>query len=313
MKENIRLGILYSFLSVIFSSLQTALGTPLFDVMSPISFIFLQSIVTFFILLSLYGTLPEWNKFLKLEHKQVFLLILFAIVAAVIAPWLMYLGWSNSTANNTFLLAKSEMLFTTIFAIFILKEKVTIHQITGIFVMFVGIYTIANGGTFTSMSIGLPDILIIGGCAFWGVASVVYKKYLSQIPIELILIVRYGIAAFVFGIFLIGFSSQSNISLEKFDATHIAYLLSYCLIYLVFLKYSTMKAFVTAPMWVWSCCMLTAPVLGLLFNFLSLSEVPQSFHYWGSGYIILGFITIHLHFHSTKTDHHIKHGVLHRP
>lgn len=197
------------------------------------------------------------------------------------------------------------MLFTTLFAIALLKEKITFQQIVGITIMMLGIYITANHGLFNSFEIQKGDMFIILGCIFGGFGNVLYKKYIGHIALELVLITRTFLATIIFGILLF-FISSEPVFLQDFTIQHGISFFLYCVFYIILARYCGLKSFQKAPMSVWSCIMLTGPVLGIFFNYLFLGNIPEMPHYIGGIFIILGFASIHLHFYKTKTHHHIK-------
>ena len=66
-KQNIRLGIIFAFVSIISASLKTALGHNLFEFITPSVFAFLEAFISFMVLVFIYGAMPEFHKLQKLS------------------------------------------------------------------------------------------------------------------------------------------------------------------------------------------------------------------------------------------------------
>ncbi len=305
-KASVGKGVLWAFMSVITASLYTGIGNGLFEVMTPAAFAFVESVTSLIILLFIYGAMPEWKKLRKLDHKQYLILIFYALIASLVAPFLFYWGWSMTLPNNVFLLGRSEMLFTAILAAVWLREKVTVEQIIGIIIMFLGIFMIAIEGKFQAISIGRGELIILLSCIIWAVASVIYKKHLEKIPMELILIIRFFISSFVFIFLFAFFIPFESLFLKAFTIQQFLQLIIYSVVTVIIAKFCMMKAMKAISLILWSAIALSAPIFGFLFNYLLLGEIPEIYHYAGGGLIVLGFGVLQIHIHRTKTHHHLQ-------
>ncbi|MBT4937011.1 DMT family transporter, partial [Candidatus Peregrinibacteria bacterium] len=210
-KQNLKLGIIFAFISMISASLKTALGHNLFEFITPSVFAFLEAFISFMVLVFVYGAMPEFNKLQKLNKSQWLSIILFSMLVTVIGPILFYIGWSMSTANTAFLLGRAEMLFALLFSIVFLKELVSWHQIAGIIIMFSGLAIIATEGGELGMHIDKGAVFILTACVFWGFAIIIFKKYIKNVSLELVLVIRFFLGTIFFFLFLILTQSDSFI------------------------------------------------------------------------------------------------------
>ena len=300
-KQNIRLGIIFAFVSIISASLKTALGHNLFEFITPSVFAFLEAFISFMVLVFIYGAMPEFHKLQKLSKNQWISIILFSVFVTVIGPILFYIGWSMSSANTTFLLARAEMLFALIFSIVFLKELVSWKQIIGIIIMFLGLAIIATEGGDLGIHIAKGELLILTACIFWGFAIIIFKKYIKNVSLELVLILRFFLGAVFFFLFLILTQSDDFIkALESFNIKSLFMIIAYTVISIVISKYCSFKSMEVSPIYIWSSVMLLSPVFALFFNYLILSEIPKWYHYIGAAGIIIGFAFVQLHIHKHK-------------
>lgn len=304
--KNLFLGTVYAFLSVLALSMEVALGQPLFEVFHPMLLAFVTNFGALFVLLLLYGTIPEYKKFKKLRGPTLWATVFLAVFNSIIAPYLWFLGWSLSSPNNAFLLGKAEMLFTVLLAALYLHEKVTIQKILGIIVMLAGIAFIANEGVLSGFALERGDMIILIACLSWALGNVVYKRYAKQKHMELTLMLRFFIGSTGFAILILIFGANHTLLQGELTSLHLAHLFAYVLVATILAKYFWLKSAEKAPLFIWSTLALASPVLGLLFNFLMLGELPQSYHYSGSVLIIVGFSLFNIHFHRTKNTHHLE-------
>ncbi len=303
--KNKRLGVIYAFLNVFVGGFFIVLGEPLFQVIGPTTFAFLENASALLILLGLYGFFPEFHKLRCLSVRQVIGMLSFALCSSVIAPYLFYAGWQLSSPNNTVLLGQAEMLFTVLLAIFLLKEKVTLQQVSGIVLMAVGLLVITSEGFTHLFSFEQGDVLILLSGLVWAFGSVIFKKYGGKIPMELVLVVRFFLGTILFALVLFILESEHALFIGRFTMSHFWHLLGYAVFAVILRKYFYLKAIQKTTLSLYSAIALTGPVFGLLITALFLGDTPRPFHYLGTLLIVCGFAVIQLHFHRIRKTHYL--------
>ena len=144
------------------------------------------------------------------------------------------------------------MLFTAILAAIVLKEKITIQKILGVIIMLTGIYVVTSEGFTTGFQFQRGDLLLLLASLVWAVGSIIYKKYITHIPMELVLIIRFMTGSIVFGLVLFVVQSQSSIFVGEFELKHFWYLLAYSIVSVILCRYFFFKSVQISPLFVWS-------------------------------------------------------------
>lgn len=137
-----------------------------------------------FILLTPFMLNPlkrDW-KILR-EHKHILLLL--AVTGIAGYNTVIYFALQFTTSINAAVVNSTTPLMIAIFAIFILKEKLSFNQAGGIFLSVLGISFIISKGSiasFLSWSFNAGDLLVLTAVLFWALYSVIVKKYSGILP-----------------------------------------------------------------------------------------------------------------------------------
>lgn len=108
----------------------------------------------------------------KFCRKDVATLGLVVLSGSVIAPLLFLNGLNQTTAINASFLQNAEILFTVLIALIFLREHVSKREWIGIVILVVGAVFLATNAQFNNLSLQtavLGNLLILGGCLFWGI------------------------------------------------------------------------------------------------------------------------------------------------
>nr|WP_285289077.1 DMT family transporter [Bacillus sp. ISL-47] len=117
------------------------------------------------------------------QHKPVLLLL--AVTGVAGYNTIIYFALQYTTSINASVVNSTTPLFIAIFAIFILKEKLSFQQITGIILSVIGISFIISRGSidsFLSWSINTGDLFVLTAVFLWALYSVIGKKYSGILP-----------------------------------------------------------------------------------------------------------------------------------
>lgn len=190
-------GSLFLLLTIIGGSTFSVFARQLSGSFSPMSMLFLGEVsIVFFVLLS-YGFLPMFQELGSLTLRQLLSLLLFStLTIAGLVLW--YVGLETTEAVNAELLGKTETLFTIMFAVLMLHDRLQRRHIASGMLMLSGALIVIlrdiNGG----FHLNNGDALIILGSFCFSISSVLFKKHLLTLPPEFILFFRSSAAIFLF-------------------------------------------------------------------------------------------------------------------
>lgn len=186
----------------------------LIDGRNPISFcniLFVGNLCALLTLLVLYR--QTWTHFdvRQLCRKDWLNLTIVAVLSGAIAPALIVSALQVTMVNNVVLLGQVETPLILALSVWLLKERINRWIVIGALVTLlgVGITTIMRvpfiqtpliqtGSDGTSFSLGLGEILILGGAIASGLATAFGKAYLRPIPLGVFMIYRTAIGTIVF-------------------------------------------------------------------------------------------------------------------
>lgn len=175
----------------------TSFGRKLLQTLSPLSVVFLGEVcIVFFILLS-FGVLPMLKKCRRIKHSHIAPLLAIGILATV-SLLMIYTGLEGTAAANAELFGRSEMAFLILLSSLLLKERVTRAHITALLITIGGIAIVALRGFEADLAMHSGDTLIIGGSLGFAIVNILFKKYLSTLPPELVLFFRSSTAIIIF-------------------------------------------------------------------------------------------------------------------
>ena len=228
------------------------------------------------------------------SRSEWFWLAVVAVLSGAVAPGLTFQALSVTAVNNVVLVGRLGPPLTLALSIFILKESVNGWQIAGALVSFLGvILTIslqpatANAMNVGSFQIGVGEFLAAVAAVAQVAAMIVSKKRLSRVPLGFYNIFRTGIGTVVFFI----------AAMLLYGPNHFANAFSPFL-WRWMLLYGTVIVVVGQSLWIKgikrssvarsSLVSSFTPVLGLLFAFIILSELPTQAQYIGGSIILAG-------------------------
>ncbi len=170
---------------------------------NPISFTIQAGIVAFFIL-TIY-ILPRRSHELKGIPKGIIAGLLLAnAVHFGLGIFLCNAGTALTSAINAGFLVKFGLVTTTLLALIILHEKMTLSKTMAVLIMLIGSFFISTKGNLIVPQFG--DILIILACLCWSTANVLVRKILrdSTVSDEIVTFLRpvAGIPLLVAFVFL---------------------------------------------------------------------------------------------------------------
>ncbi|HLC48627.1 MAG TPA: DMT family transporter [Candidatus Norongarragalinales archaeon] len=143
------------------------------------------------VIFGLYALLNP-KHFTGLTSKNGDLYLCLGIFGHAIPSLLSLYGLTMTSALNLLFLLRTEIFFATIFGVLIYKEAITLKQITGIIIGFLGVFLFATELKFTGVNLG--DLLIILATVFWASYVVIVRKLSGTLQPAAIASIRAWVA-----------------------------------------------------------------------------------------------------------------------
>lgn len=144
-------------------------------------------------------------KFIKTDRPYIFLMILLDILA----PILLLVGLTLTTAANASLLNNLEIVATAIIALFFFKEVIRKHMwIAILFIVFSGV--LLSFEDISEFRLNIGTLFIIGAAFSWGLENNCTRKLSIRDPINVVVIkgIFSGLGSLIIAIFLSQLSSN---------------------------------------------------------------------------------------------------------
>ena len=112
------------------------------------------------------------NNALLLKRKNYFYILGIAILGAVIAPTLYFIGLEQTTASNAAILSNTEIVFTILIAVLFFREKIKPVGYVGVLLVLFAVIIITTNQNLQSLNplskINYGDFLVVASTLFWG-------------------------------------------------------------------------------------------------------------------------------------------------
>lgn len=136
----------------------------------------------------------KWQLIKKLNKKDLISLIFIGILGGSIPFYLFFTGLSVIPAINAAIIQKTLVLWVIIFAIPILKERLSKLQIIAIMLLFTGNLLI---GGFKGFQLSQGELLIFFATIFWAIETILAKKILPRVDPDIVTVFRMGLGSFI--------------------------------------------------------------------------------------------------------------------
>ncbi|MEA3305038.1 MAG: DMT family transporter [Patescibacteria group bacterium] len=304
--KNIMLyGVFAGLFSMICFSSYSVMGKILLENLSPETMAAIGQTISVVTILLFFGFFPEIKKAYSLGRNKLILLWVIATLSAVFAPILLLKGLTMTTAINAVLVGRLEPVIAGAISYFWLKEKITMHQLIGAFVMFIGVLFIISGGSLSFSVLDTGSLYVIGAAASWALATNIFKKYLDDISPELVVLIRNTVGATtLFLILPFFFDINHNISGELLRYEILLPLVMFALFTIIGAQFFWYKTLELVSASTASSISLTTPIFGVALSYLVLGESIESYHYIGGIFIFIGLVLTVFH-HKKHPKHHI--------
>ncbi|MDP3975584.1 MAG: DMT family transporter, partial [bacterium] len=292
----------------------TVLGKVLLNFFEPSTLLVVAYGASALVLMLFFGALPELKKIFLLSKRSFFALLVMSLLASAAAPLLMYQGLKITSATNAILIAPMEFVLTGLVAMIWLRERITSQQLMGIVVMLAGVSAIITRGFSIQLEAANGgDLLVLGATMVWALSNNIFKKYLSHVSPELVVMFRNGLGAlvvFILSVFLLGESHDFQ-SLLSGDA--LWPMVAFVVVTILLGQTLWFKSLELIPATRASTIALSSPFFAIFYAQIFLDEPLLGYHLVGGTLVIIGLTFTVLH-RQRHPDHalHQKVKDLHR-
>lgn len=237
--------------------------------LNPFVFTTLKNVLVAVFLLSIIFLLKEFKNLKALSKKQWSQLALIGLVGGSIPFLLFFFALKLTSAVNAGFIHKTLFVWTLVFAVFFLKEKISKKFLAGAGLLFLG-----NILLFSNFAqIGFADLLILGATLLWAAENVFSKHVLKELYGRTVAFGRMFFGSIFMLVFLLATGQLTEIAAISLDGFFWVLVTSGFLFLYVFFYYTGLK-YVRASIAA-ALLMLAQPITALLsFAFLGQAITP---------------------------------------
>jgi drug/metabolite transporter (DMT)-like permease len=234
------------------------------------------------------------RKTLRQISRQEWLgLVIVAILAGALAPGLFFQSLALTPVSNVLLVGRLEPPLTIALSIWLLRERVNRWEFMGAIVAFIGVtLTIVlqppheNMMSSAGFQFGLGELFTALGAIAVAIATVISKKWLSEVPLGVYSIVRTGLGTIIFFFVALGLYGR-----DHFAGVLSPFLWEWMLLYGTIIVVVG-QSFWNAGLRTSSIAIATiigsfTPIVGILAAYFILGEVVGTPQYIGGSVILL--------------------------
>lgn len=270
-KKNNKKGIFLSLIAALCYSISSPLSKLILDFISPTllaGFLYLGAgICMVFIFLIRKIFKKKIKKEERLTKKDIPYVIMMVLLD-VIAPILMMFGLKGSSAANASLLNNFEIVMTSLIALVIFKEKISLRLWCGIIIITISCVILSFDKN-ESLSFSYYSLLILLAALCWGLENNCTRKISSSDPLEIVLI--KGLCSGTCSL-IIGFIIGERILLENIWTIFIALLIGLIAYGLSIFFYIYAQRFIGAAKT--SAYYAINPFIASIFSLILFLEIP---------------------------------------
>ena len=128
--------------------------------------------------------IKKYGKFPRVNFSQILLIICLGLTGIVGFGFFFFSGLKYITASRASIISSLNPSLITILSILILREKITMFKLTGIFLSFIGAIIVISKGNFLeifSEKIGYGELSLLGSITCWAIFSVLGKIIMNKV------------------------------------------------------------------------------------------------------------------------------------
>jgi len=136
----------------------------------------------------------KWKKIFLLNKKEIFWLVTIGLIGGSLPFYLYFTGLSGTSAINAALINKTMFIWVALLAVPLLKERFSIPQLVAVSLLFLSNVMI---GGFKNFNFSGGELLILIATVLWAIESIVAKKVLKTVDMDLVVLARMGLGSAV--------------------------------------------------------------------------------------------------------------------
>ncbi len=263
---------------------------------SPIVLTFLTEILSVAVLIFVFGFFPELKKYLAMKKKKnLIYLVGMGIFAGVLGPLLNLTGLRHSSVINLVVLVSLQTPFTVLLSYIFLKEKITINYFAGVVLSVLGIAIYGTDFFQIPLQFTWNDLYFVAAALAFSAGDVLYKKKLSHISHEMVLISRNLFGALSIFLAIAWFSGETrfDVSFDQVSTIGIILIVFIPIIIAQTLWYGSLEKIKTSQAAVFDSVYL---VFASLIAYVVLGEQVNYYKFLGGLMMVVGLIVSQLTF-----------------
>jgi len=288
-------GTFYAFIAVSLFGLYVIFGKILLTTISPFIILVLNQALAALIIIFVLGLTKKIKDLKDTTRKDLKYIFLISIFSSVGGPLLFLMGLKLTSATNTVLISRLDPVLTSLFAIYIFKDKITKHQMFGAGIILIGVAIISTKTFSIGLNFNIGDIFIMLSSVCYAAGTLTFKKYFCHIPPEVVVNLRNLFGAsllFVASLFFVDYSILPQVLSAKF----VLALLSMVILTTIIAQWFWYKALEMTNATNVSIAALGSPLIALFYTTILLKESLDFSQILGGIVIITGLISLEFHF-----------------
>lgn len=287
-------GVTSALASCLFLGLQPVFSKVLLSYMPPTVLAALTSFCALILLVFILEIEHKIREIGVLKRRDILVLLVIGLLSGVAAQLFYVHGLKHSTATNAVLLTRMNSLLIALLGVVFLKEKVSSHQVGGSLLMVAGVVVIATKNFSVTVSPEYGDLFLIMTALCWAFANIIMKKYLCDLPPEVIVIGRHALAAVI--LMTLTFNQIPGIV----NAQMLPYLVGLVVLVILVGQYLWYYSLEHTSAGNVGLISLTIPMFGVLYSVTLLGETLTSYQIIGGALIVLGLFAVEVHLSTLK-------------
>ncbi|MBI3619138.1 DMT family transporter [Candidatus Peregrinibacteria bacterium] len=278
--------------NVVVSASYTIFAKLLTDGFSPLSLIFISESLTIFFTLFVFGAVPTVRQLVRVPPSSVLPLVSIGVTNGIVAPLLLFIGLRYTSAVNATLLSNAEMVFLFLLAFLFLRERCTFAHLLSLLTIVGGILIVSLQGFASGLRLQSGDILILLACLSFSTGSIVFRRFLSAIDPQLVVLVRSILPVCTFFLLAPFIDVPFIRELRMMPLALLPVLLGFGFLSRFMNTFTFYEAMERLPVSTISIVSNLAVVVGMFFARVGLGEPILPYHLIGGAAIIIGSLLL---------------------
>lgn len=179
----------------------------------PLYFTAIKNSAVAVLIISVVLASGKWKEIKKISKRETKYLLLIGLIGGSLPFYLYFTGLSLIPAVNSAIIHKTLIVWVSLVAVPLLKEKIGKLQALGVFLIFAG--NIFIGG-FEGFEFSKGELLVLIATILWAAETILAKKVLSNVSAEITALFRMGLGSAILMVMMLIFvpnALQKTISL----------------------------------------------------------------------------------------------------